>query len=82
MIEPDELLAMLRTAFPDAQIRVEDLTGSKDHYRATISTAAFEGKPLVQRHRAVYAALGDAMKQRIHALTLETTTPAEQPRRL
>lgn len=82
MIEPSELLAMLQAAFPDGEVRVQDLTGTKDHYRATVISAAFEGKGLIERHRAVYAALGDAMKQRIHALTLETKTPAERPRSL
>ncbi|MCS6899835.1 MAG: BolA family protein [Myxococcales bacterium] len=82
MIEPSELHRMLQEAFPDADIQIEDLTGSRDHYRAVVISGAFEGKGLIERHRAVYAALGDAMKTRIHALTLETKTPAEHSRRL
>lgn len=81
MIEPSELTRMLQEAFP-GDIQVEDLTGSRDHYRAVITSSAFEGKGLIERHRAVYAALGDAMKSRIHALTLDTKTPAERGRRL
>jgi stress-induced morphogen len=82
MIEPSELHRMLQAAFPDGEIQVEDLTGSRDHYRAVVVSGAFEGKGLIERHRAVYAALGDAMKAKIHALTLETKTPAERSRRL
>lgn len=82
MIEPSELTALLQTAFPDGKIEVTDLTGSRDHYRAVIVSPAFEGKGLLDRHRAVYAALGDAMKQRIHAFSFDAFTPAERTRKL
>uniref|UniRef100_UPI000B35B3F9 BolA family protein n=1 Tax=Crenothrix polyspora TaxID=360316 RepID=UPI000B35B3F9 len=38
------------------------------HYHVTIVAEAFEGKSLVERHQLVYKALGDLMKQEIHAL--------------
>ena len=38
---------------------------------------AFEGQRPIQRHQLVYAALGDRMKQEIHALSMKTLTPAE-----
>jgi len=82
MIEPSELTRMLQAAFPGGEVQVEDLTGTRDHYRAVVVSDAFEGRGLIERHRAVYAALGDAMKVQIHALTLETKTPAERSRRL
>jgi stress-induced morphogen len=75
MIEPGEIETMLRAAFPDGRFQVKDLTGTKDHYEALIVTQAFEGKGLIEQHRLVYAALGDAMRERIHALTLKTFTP-------
>ena len=66
----------MREAFPDATtLEVEDLTGSKDHYKATIVSGKFEGLGLVQQHQAVYAALGDLMSGPIHALALDTRTP-------
>lgn len=77
MIEPVEIESMLKTAFPDGRFVVRDLTGTKDHYEAVIVTTAFASLSLIDRHRLVYAALGDAMKQRIHALTLKTQTPEE-----
>jgi stress-induced morphogen len=77
MIEPNELERILRAAFPDATVlKIEDLTGTKDHYDATIVSERFVGLLPVAQHRAVYAALGDLMKGPIHALALHTYTPA------
>jgi stress-induced morphogen len=70
---PAELKATILLAFPDADVQVTDLTGTQDHYKAKIVTAAFEGKSKVQQHRMVYAALGDAMKGPVHALALDTS---------
>jgi acid stress-induced BolA-like protein IbaG/YrbA len=54
-----------------------DTTGGGDHFEALVVSDRFEGKGLVERHQIVYAALGDAMRARIHALTLKTLTPAQ-----
>lgn len=48
------------------------------HYHVTIVSAAFEGKSLVQRHQLIYQALGDLMKQQIHALGINALTPSEE----
>lgn len=78
MVEPSELEARLREAFPDATVlEVEDLTGTKDHFQATIVSAAFAGKTKVQQHKTVYKALGDWMAGPIHALALQTSAPSE-----
>ena len=77
MVEPNEVEALLRAAFPDASVlTLEDLTGTKDHYHATFVSAAFETLSRVAQHQAVYRALGDLMKGPIHALALNTYTPA------
>lgn len=47
------------------------------HFTALIVSAKFEGQPLVQRHRLVYAAVGDLMKGPVHALSMQTLTPGE-----
>jgi stress-induced morphogen len=69
-----ELGALIKAAFPDAEIEIKDLAGDNDHYAATIATAAFAGKTRVQQHQMVYAALGGAMGQTggLHALQLTT----------
>ena len=69
------LEAELREAFPDADIRIEDLAGDGDHYRARIVSSAFSGPPRVRRHQLVYAALKGKVGGELHALALETLAP-------
>ncbi|MGR8930514.1 MAG: BolA family protein [Gammaproteobacteria bacterium] len=47
------------------------------HFNVTIVARQFEGKSLVQRHQMVYQALGDMMKEEIHALGINALTPTE-----
>lgn len=75
-MSPDEVRSQLVSALPDAQIEIVDLTGTQDHYQATVVSAVFEGKTPIEQHQLVYRALGDAMYGPIHALTLKTYTPA------
>lgn len=51
--------------------------GSESHFKVTIVSPAFAHKSLVQRHRMVYAALGEEMRGAIHALTIASQTPEE-----
>ena len=74
-MEKDEIVAKIRAAVPDARVELVDLTGTKDHWEATVVSGAFEGKTLIQRHRLIYDALAEEMKGPIHALTLKTYTP-------
>ncbi len=67
-----DLEAMLRAAFPDADIEIIDLAGDGDHYKAVIRSAAFAGKSRVAQHQAVYAALKGKMGGELHALALDT----------
>ena len=54
-----------------------DIEGDGRHFFATIVAAEFEGRSRVQRHQRVYTALGDRMREQIHALSMKTLTPAE-----
>lgn len=54
-----------------------EVEGDGHHFSAVIVSPAFAGKRLVQRHQLVYAALGDRMRQEIHALSMKTLTPEE-----
>ena len=76
----DELEALLRAAFTDADIRIEDLAGDGDHYRAVIRSDVFAGKSRVAQHQMVYAALQGRMGGQLHALALDTgpKTPGQQ----
>jgi BolA protein len=51
--------------------------GSGGHFVVEIVSDAFADKNLMQRHRLVYKALGDAMNTEIHALSIRASTPAE-----
>jgi stress-induced morphogen len=77
-ITPEEISARIKARLPDAEVRVTDTTGGGDHFAATVISSAFSGKGPVDRHRLVYAALGDAMRGPIHALALTTFTPDER----
>jgi stress-induced morphogen len=72
-----DLEAELRSAFPDAQITIDDLAGDGDHYRAHITSATFKGMPRVRQHQLVYAALKGKVGGVLHALALETAAPPE-----
>ncbi|KAB2873650.1 MAG: BolA family transcriptional regulator [Burkholderiaceae bacterium] len=54
-----------------------EVEGDGRHFFATIVSPAFEGLPRVRRHQQVYQALGDKMREQIHALSMKTLTPAE-----
>ena len=51
--------------------------GDGRHFFATIVSAEFQGASRVKRHQQVYKALGDRMREQIHALSMKTLTPAE-----
>jgi BolA protein len=51
--------------------------GGNTHWKLTIVSAAFEGKPTVARHRMIYQALGELMQQPIHALSINAKSPGE-----
>jgi len=80
VISPDQLEQKLRDAFPDAShILVRDLTGTQDHYEATVVSAVFEGKSRIEQHQLVYRALGSWVGKEVHALALVTSTPEHFP---
>ena len=54
-----------------------EVSGDGHHFEAVIVSAAFSGKRKVQQHQIVYQALGDRMREEIHALSMQTLTPEE-----
>jgi acid stress-induced BolA-like protein IbaG/YrbA len=71
---PDEVRAFIAAGLPCTHLELE---GDGQHFFATIVSAEFEGLSRVRRHQRVYAALGDRMREQIHALSMKTLTPAE-----
>ena len=49
----------------------------ESHFTVHIESPAFAGKSRLERQRAVNAALGDLMRERIHALAIRATAPGE-----
>lgn len=66
---------LIRAGLPDAQVRVEDLAGDGNHYRAVVVSEQFRGKSRVQQHQIVYRALGGRVGDELHALALSTSAP-------
>ena len=71
---PDEVQRFIAQGLACEHVDVE---GDGRHFFATIVSAEFEGTSRVARQRRVYAALGDKMREQIHALSMKTLTPAE-----
>ena len=76
MAEPtaDDVRRFIAAALPCEHLEVE---GDGRHFFATIVAPAFEGRSRIARHQQVYAALGERMREQIHALSMKTLTPAE-----
>ena len=74
-MKKEDIESKIRAALPDARIQLRDLTGTADHWEATIVSQAFAGKSSLERHRMVFAALAEEMKGPIHALSLKTSAP-------
>jgi stress-induced morphogen len=78
VITPDVLTDYILMRMPDADVTVTDRTGTMDHLKVVIVSAAFHGKNLLDRHRMIYQALDAPMKDgRIHALELTARTRDE-----
>jgi acid stress-induced BolA-like protein IbaG/YrbA len=54
-----------------------EVSGDGQHFQALIVSAQFGGRSRVQRHQLVYGALGERMREEIHALSMRTLTPEE-----
>jgi len=71
----EEVQQKIQAALPGAAVRV--ISGDNVHFEAVVVAPQFEGLRTIRRHQLVYAALGEAVGNEIHALALETATPGE-----
>lgn len=76
-IPAQEVQKLVETEIPEAEVFVQDLTGTLDHYRVVVISKNFAGKSLVQRHQMVNGALKEPLKGDLHALTIEAYTPEQ-----
>ena len=78
LLSTQQVKEAIESALEGSEATVTDMTGTSDHFDATVVWAGFAGMPRVRQHQAVYAALGEAMHGPVHALKLSTLTPEEQ----
>jgi acid stress-induced BolA-like protein IbaG/YrbA len=78
MVSPEQVEAMIKAGLPDAEVQVQDLTGTRDHYQVVVVSSQFAGKRLIQQHQLVNGSVQAAMATgALHALTMKTYTPEE-----
>ncbi len=74
MVTPESIQVSLEAGLPCDHVEV---SGDGAHFEAVIVSAAFAGLSRVRQHQLVYGALGDRMREEIHALSMQTFTPAQ-----
>lgn len=74
MVTPEQIESYIADKLACDHVEV---TGDGQHFEAVIVSGEFRGKNRVQQHQVVYRALGDRMRQEIHALSMRTFTPEE-----
>jgi acid stress-induced BolA-like protein IbaG/YrbA len=74
MVEPGSIEQSIRAGLACTHLEV---SGDGAHFDAVIVSAAFMGLSRVRQHQLVYAALGDRMREEIHALSMKTFSPEE-----
>ena len=74
MVEPESIEQSIRAGLACTHLEV---SGDGAHFEAVIVSPQFAGLPRVRQHQLVYAALGDRMREEIHALSMKTFSPEE-----
>jgi acid stress-induced BolA-like protein IbaG/YrbA len=74
MVTPESIEASIAAGIDCESVQV---VGDGQHFQALVVSAKFAGRSRVQRHQMVYAALGERMREEVHALSMMTLTPEE-----
>jgi len=74
VVLPDDVKRYIEQGLDCEHVEVQ---GDGHHFEAIIVSAAFSGKNRVQQHQLVYKALGERMREEIHALSMQTLTPED-----
>ena len=75
MVSPEDIKGWIEENLEGSSV---EISGDGRHFDAVIVCAGFAGKTRIQQHQMVYAALGDRMKDDIHALSMRTMTPEDR----
>ena len=74
MVRPEDVRHYIEQGLACDRVEV---AGDGHHFEAVIVSPSFRGKSRVQRHQLVYRALGERMREEIHALSMQTFTPED-----
>jgi acid stress-induced BolA-like protein IbaG/YrbA len=74
MVTTESIESSIRSGLACERVEV---VGDGQHFQALVVSAAFAGKSRIQRHQLVYAAMGERMREEVHALSMKTLTPEE-----
>jgi acid stress-induced BolA-like protein IbaG/YrbA len=74
MVTPDSIARSIRAGLACDHVEV---VGDGQHFQALVVSAAFDGLSRVRQHQLVYAAMGDRMREEVHALSMTTLTPTQ-----
>jgi acid stress-induced BolA-like protein IbaG/YrbA len=74
MVTPEDIKTYIENGMQCEHVQV---AGDGQHFEAIIVSPAFQGKSMIQQHQIVYKALGDRMREEIHALSMKTLTPEQ-----
>jgi acid stress-induced BolA-like protein IbaG/YrbA len=74
MVTPESIRQSIEAGIACSHVEV---AGDGQHWEAVIVARAFEGLSRVKQHQLVYAALGDRMREEVHALSMQTLTPEQ-----
>lgn len=74
MVTPESIQSGIAAGLACERVEVN---GDGQHFQALVVSKDFAGKSRIQRHQLVYAALGDRMREEVHALSMKTLTPEE-----
>jgi acid stress-induced BolA-like protein IbaG/YrbA len=74
MVTTESIESSIRAGLACERVEV---VGDGQHFQALVVSAAFTGKSRIQRHQLVYAAMGERMREEVHALSMKTLTPEE-----
>ena len=74
MVTPESIRQSIAAGLACQHVEV---AGDGQHWEAVIVSPVFEGLSRIKQHQLVYAALGDRMREEVHALSMQTLTPAQ-----
>ena len=74
-MNPEQVAQIIQSGLPGSTATVT--SPDNVHFEAVVVAAEFAGLARVRRHQLVYATLGAAVGNEIHALALQVYTPEE-----